>query len=921
MSEREQANVLPEQPKQLEGVDEADIPNQAALRELGFDDGELQGARILEARRVQLLTHQPTKADFEALRAWNQLGKSDPDLRRLQALFEQKAALSSLESPQARAKATAFLRRALSLRAQQGTVGEFLFDVGHQLLGDEFPPSESVARQVNALKKEEIVAGHEVKPIEALTSPGMGMATRLDWLQKKVAPALHFVRWLDRKQQAQAPEQPDQLSQGNPPESPTPPSKTDEHIPSMEQAQRREESDKDSPHYVVSPGRPGFYETESFQRWDGKKWTKASTQDVKYSPRTKKGGQTALVHGVVAEDMIPIPLQQHGLFSSVVIKESLDQLRRNGFRTSADFAGHVYIAAPKGQGIVAYDVQVAEGELRKYSKWYEKTIQQPDLSQAPTEVTEALRQIQAETVEPLERAHRWQEFVQHYLTYSNDPKWNTVYVGSGDYFTAVAKGRMADCDVANTFFLLGCSTMGVSGELAGGYEVSKLEDEEARLRSGDLHAISKIYDPKTKELVPFDATPPQGGKDQSEQEEGEGEGDEKGEGESDQQKPGEQKKNGEPKGDESQSDALDQMAQTFSDDEIDEMKDEFEEAQMEKRDEQRRQEEAKLFADETGCSEEEAREVLDGIREALDMKDQSNERIIDRLFAQFKRIIQQRTLPRSMSMPSVPRSEGENLIDVVEASISLRSGDPDPGGFSREVEVAEKLEYYGGFRLVIVNDMSGSVESQIDVSDSSSPTGKRLTTVFEEQRRVNFIILEALDRFKRMIEQRRGTLLMPFDVETEIMAFSGAGPNARSTITISKPLSTELTNRDRLGVWKTLSQPGGWTPDHQALRHIRESLTPQDLDRLQRKDLLMIVIVNADGGSDSPTQVQAELKQLRKLGVIVKGRGITSGGQQMEATYAPDGSWGEVDSYPDFVAHTVIPEIKKLAPKRIGVVR
>ena len=54
------------------------------------------------------------------------------------------------------------------------------------------------------------------------------------------------------------------------------------------------------------------------------------------------------------------------------------------------------------------------------------------------------------------------------------------------------------------------------------------------------------------------------------------------------------------------------------------------------------------------------------------------------------------------------------------------------------------------------------------------------------------------------------------------------------------------------------------------------------------------------------------------MGVIVKGRGLGKSVTEIVQTYAPHGSCGDIDTYPEFVGDEIIQAVKQLAPKRVG---
>ncbi|GEM_PF-6594821 len=886
------------------------LKNEEGLKELGFSDYEISGGRKLEAARKLLFEKPRSKSELKALKKWTEVKRADPTARKFQHLLEQAAALRRISKPEIREQATAYLQRALSLRAEAGPSGELLFSLGQALLGNELAAADpKVAKLLESLRAAETVEDRTVSPIEAVTSPNITLATRGEWWNRRIKPAVNFAQWLDRQKPVQ--EESENKTEGEPPEGeskpnegdagPQPPQRSKDHKPSMDDRQEAKEKGKETAaDFTVTPGNKDFYEINSWQKWDGKKWTSVAT-DGEYKRKHKKGGLNAIVKGTAGNNETPIPLRRNG----VVPKDSLDALRKQGFKITADSAGHLFVSSGKGKS--NFEAEAAEGEEVKYSNWYKNLIVKPEIGSAPVPVRAELDRIMTVETKVLGRAKAWQKFVKKWLTYANDSKWNGVYQQAPDYFSAVGGGRMADCDVANTFFLLGCAKMGIDGELVGGYAVQKLDGTDAKLTPNDLHAVSRIFDPETKELVVFDATPPDPSKkDEGQRTKDEGE---KAESEESERKDVDEQEEGDP---------LDEIEKDVPDEkELKKMELEIETKEQAEKEAAGRKIEAEEFARDVGCSEKEAQEVLDEIREAMDMTGEGDSRIIDRLLDQFKRLIQELTIPRSTAMPSVPRSMGEELVNPVEAFVSARAGSLDPTGFSREREIQDKIKHFGGFRLVIVNDRSGSTGEQRAERDKKDPTKWRSFTVIKEERRVNFLVLEALELFGKLARQQQSTMAPPpLNIETQILGFPGdykVGP-----VTVIKPLSTELTNKDRLATHRALSTSGGGTPDYKALQWIREQLTPQDKKRLKEKDLLMIVIVNADGGSDSPNDVRRELGLLTEMGVIVKGRGLGKSVTEIVQTYAPHGSCGDIDTYPEFVGDEIIQAVKQLAPKRVG---
>ena len=165
---------------------------------------------------------------------------------------------------------------------------------------------------------------------------------------------------------------------------------------------------------------------------------------------------------------------------------------------------------------------------------------------------------------------------------------------------------------------------------------------------------------------------------------------------------------------------------------------------------------------------------LDEIQEAMNPAVKEIRQLLIGCWSQFKRLIQELTIPRSTAMPSVPQVWGDDLIDAVEGFVSVRVGAMDPSRqFLRTREINEKIQHYGGFRLVIINGRSGSTDSPINIRDQSSKTvGGSLS--YQERRKVNYLVLEALSMFQKLAQQQQSTMAPPpLNIETQILGFPG----------------------------------------------------------------------------------------------------------------------------------------------------
>ena len=127
----------------------------------------------------------------------------------------------------------------------------------------------------------------------------------------------------------------------------------------------------------------------------------------------------------------------------------------------------------------------------------------------------------------------------------------------------------------------------------------------------------------------------------------------------------------------------------------------------------------------------------------------------------------------------------------------------------------------------------------------------------------------------------RDSLLNPeLRTLSEIRSFGGKSENV-----VVKPLSEELTEKQRIEVFKTLgSCPGGSTEDYISLGQIidemkaRDKTQPGYLENVKNRTIKKLVIIFSDGGSSSESEFRRKQSELESMGVkVVSYRGITDG--------------------------------------------
>ena len=250
---------------------------------------------------------------------------------------------------------------------------------------------------------------------------------------------------------------------------------------------------------------------------------------------------------------------------------------------------------------------------------------------------------------------------------------------------------------------------------------------------------------------------------------------------------------------------------------------------------------------------------------------ETNEAVVEELRELFRKIIAERTRPRQK--PKLPVSEGEILARPAEAVAAVKAGGEEPEVWETIQEKSRPKELFGDFDITIITDRSGSMEE----CDESGNIKKY------EQKKAVILLLEALKEFSDDLEEARADLQYDLNVRMEARSFGSENENE-----ILKPLSEELTEKQRVAVYKKLdSAPGSSTKDFLALESVLSSIADEDIEKIEAKRLKKIILVLSDGASDNPERVQKSLHQLRDKGVIVRGIGITNAASSIKQTYKP----------------------------------
>lgn len=255
-------------------------------------------------------------------------------------------------------------------------------------------------------------------------------------------------------------------------------------------------------------------------------------------------------------------------------------------------------------------------------------------------------------------------------------------------------------------------------------------------------------------------------------------------------------------------------------------------------------------------------------REIENLKNpETNEFVIEELRALFQKIINERK--KKKYVPKYPTEEGEILAFPAEAVAAVKSGDREPKVWETVEQKEKPREMHGDFDVTLVADRSGSMDGVKAI----------------EQRKAAALLLEALKDFCDELEEARKDIEYDLNVRTEAWSF---GDEAQ--VEILKPLSSELTEKQRVHVYKKLADANGnKTYDFMTLEKIRDNISEDDLRKIRAGKLKKIIIVMSDGQSHGVPRVQAVCNDLREKGIVIAGVGITLEGKSIETTYAPDG--------------------------------
>ncbi|MFH1098957.1 MAG: transglutaminase domain-containing protein [Candidatus Uhrbacteria bacterium] len=840
--------------------------------QLGAPDVRIPDASeaLARARRALLAEQLRSREGIAGLRAWRAID------RQGSGALKVRRACDAIATERRMARETEKVPGTFSAR-----VDEFVALLGAQARGEKESPTVRpevlrIAEQVRKSRSEE----GEVDVFDLLTSDAVPAGAKARWFEAQLASV---VRWLEQRDladaRAQAEQQPpeDVLEEKErAPEQNVPPPASDTLRPTMDERERAKEGEPGA-WFTIRPPFGGYWREQDYDVWNGKtlEWEQLppphrfwKTLDAGVTAITDESSRRVVSGTIRAGSRTHLPMPVDAGFVPDVASLRIIGGGSAEAEVLTDGRGgcEVYV---EGDGLAAFSIEIGKGrsEPRAASGDVVDALNgHPIGAEAQGAVEAAIASGEA----PYEQARQIKRFVKQFLTYSNDSSLNAVYRG-GDpngYFERIEQHKKADCDVGNTYAARLLAGASIPFRMVDGHYVkTKDRTGAAVISSGTGHAWLEVWDPTTPGgrdggWHRLDATPL-----------------------------------GDPNMDEGEPDEMTDDAITegdFGEEDVSskELEEMIREAQKEldKREQSAEVQQRLAFAAEAGegCTEQEAAELLQFIKQVRNMRDREGRNIRDRLITEFSKIVKENIVERPAYRAPVRMSRGAELEDPVAAVLDLRAGSQDPTGFGRSERKVEREQVMGGMDVVLVADKSGSMSDR-----------------WREQQATLFLIFDALNEAADQFKRYRVRLLSPVDVQFGLVSFRGKDAKRKAEAEVELPLGSVWGPKEQLRVWRALQgNVGGGTPDHlgmEAAEAMLEVPTPSRSPSARggEKERVQVVLEYSDGGSDDATAFAAAIAVLRNQGIVAD-------------SYRQD-----LSGFPSWVAEHIIAAAAKLKPKRV----
>ena len=844
----------------------------------------IDAKEVLRGAEQELIGNSlASREGIEGLEAWrdiNRRGKSASHMRKfLDTLTAYDAA--TRKNPTSKEVLTEEIRKLSAGGEEAPTRQEELISLFlAKKLGEEPPQVRSEVRRIfESLARVPSSEGEVTDVADILTSSRTPLKTKALWLESQLASGLKFLErrdFMDARKKAEVPPPEEVLKQKEEaPEQNVPPPASDSFRPFMEEMMRSKEGEPGA-FFTIAPFYGGYYKEGDYEIWNQKtlSWERRgrylqSPEKAEFEEKTRRVIAGTIRPGV--QTALPMP---YGFSPDA---KTLKVQEKGKIEVLEDGRGG-YVLQTKGDALTFFSVELARSVIVKE----EKAGQLPkfETGKLSKETEAKLEEIRKLKAQPPEKARLLKAYVKQTLKYSNESAMNAVYQGGNpkDYFRRIEEHKKADCDVANTYFAALLSRLEIPVRMVTGHYVQvKNRKGNAAISSGTGHAWVEVWNGKSWEKL--DATPP-GDPNMDDEEMDENREDSMLEG-----------------------DFAEQEAEEISKEELEKMIAEAK-AELDKKESKKGETAALRFAENAGCTPEEAKEILKQIDAARELRDKRGRRIRDRIIAEFQKIVKNNMVERLRYKSPVRLPDAHELVDPVEAALDIEAGEAEPGGFAKYEQKIEREQIYGGFDAIFVVDKSGSMGE----TDPKSGSPK-----WKEQQKFVFVLMDSLHATAQEFKRERIKLVSPIDIRSGLISFQAGGA------TIELPLGSAWGPKEQYQVWKALQKNvGGGTPDNLGLNLAQQVIEQDIAQNPQEKKRLRLVIVGADGGSDNKSATMQAKETLKSIGAVVKAAGIGAGAREVESTYYPDGK--NLDSFedlPDFAAGEIIAEAKKLYPRKV----
>ena len=220
----------------------------------------------------------------------------------------------------------------------------------------------------------------------------------------------------------------------------------------------------------------------------------------------------------------------------------------------------------------------------------------------------------------------------------------------------------------------------------------------------------------------------------------------------------------------------------------------------------------------------------------------------------FSRLLDERAITTRELSAARPEGAILNPNTLAQTIVDVKSRVPSPSqAFLDYQKIERERKAEGRFDCFLAVDCSGSMQGEKE----------------KEARKATLVFLEGLAAFEREIRAREQSsgVQLDWDVRSSFSVFG-------SETEVVKPLSHELTEKQRLDAFTSVNSNGGATADYLSLENIIARIQDEIYANPDSKNRQRIVIVVTDGESADPARLEQAVNRLIALGASVIGIGI-----------------------------------------------